>query len=69
MDANLLAQAETLRQTVERLSRVGMIVDRTCLSVEQRRAIFALQRLTDVSQEPQPQLQRARIGFAYPNAR
>ena len=68
MDANLLAQAETLRQTVERLTRVGLIVDRACLSAEQRRAVFALQRIaTADAQQPEPR--RTSIGFAYPNAR
>jgi hypothetical protein len=67
MDANLIAQAEILRQTVERLARVGVMVDRSCLSSDQRRAIFALQRLApNAVQQPQP---RPRIGFAYPNAR
>ena len=68
MDATRIAQAETLRQTVARLSRVGVIVDRTCLSAEQRRALYAWQRLAPAP-TPQPQPARSRIGFAYPNAR
>jgi hypothetical protein len=68
MDAKLVADAETLRQTAERLARVGLIVDRTCLSPEQRRAAFALEcRASTVSKSALPQ--RGPIGFAYPNAR
>ena len=67
MDANLLVQAENLRHTVERLTRVGLIVDRACLSAEQRRAVFAMQCLTDAAEQPEPR--RPLIGFAYPNAR
>lgn len=68
MDANLVAQAETLRQTVERLARVGLVFDQACISPEQRRVIFALQRIVTDS-APQPEPKRAPIGFAYPNAR
>jgi hypothetical protein len=68
MDANLVAHAETLRQTAERLARVGLVFDRACISPEQRRIIFALQRVvTDTT--PQPEQKRDLIGFAYPNAR
>lgn len=68
MDAKLVAHAEELRQTAERLARVGLVFDRACISPAQRRVIFALQRLaTDAS--PQPESKRAPIGFAYPNAR
>jgi hypothetical protein len=68
MNSQLVAQAEVLRQTAERLARVGLVIDRACLSPEQRRAIFALQRIvTDAA--PQPDPKRAPIGFAYPNAR
>jgi hypothetical protein len=68
MDTNLVAQAETLRQTAERLARVGLVFDRACISPEQRRVIFALQRVVTDS-TPQPEPKRAPIGFAYPNAR
>ncbi|HLL50954.1 MAG TPA: hypothetical protein VK356_09825 [Thermomicrobiales bacterium] len=68
MDANLVAHAETLRQTAERLARVGLVFDRACISPEQRRVIFALQRVvTDPTS--QPELKRTLIGFPYPNAR
>ena len=68
MDTQMMAQAETLRQTAERLARVGLVFDSACLSAEQRRVVFALQRLvTDTDQHPEPQ--RSPIGFAYPNAR
>ena len=68
MNSQLVAQAEVLRQTAERLARVGLVFDRACLSPEQRRVIFALQRVvTDAA--PQPERKRAPIGFAYPNAR
>ena len=70
MDATLVAHAEQLRQTAERLTRVGLVFDRACLSPEQRRVVFALQRLvTDAAPQPQPEPQRSPIGFAYPNAR
>ena len=68
MDANLVAHAETLRQTAERLARVGLVFDRACISPEQRRIIFALQRIVTDS-TPQPEPKRAPIGFAHPNAR
>jgi hypothetical protein len=68
MDTNLVAQAETLRQTAERLARVGLVFDRACISPEQRRIIFALQRVVTDS-TPQLEPKRAPIGFAYPNAR
>ena len=68
MDAQVVAQAEILHQTVERLARVGLVFDRACLSPQQRRVIFAWQRLnTDAA--PQPEPTRAPIGFAYPHAR
>ena len=68
MDTHLIAQAEHLRQTAERLARVGLVLDRTCLSPEQRRVIFALQRLERQSAS-QPAPKRVPIGFAYPTAR
>jgi hypothetical protein len=68
MDTQLVAHAEHLRQTAERLARVGLVFDRDCLSQEQRRVIFAMQRVvTDAAPEPDPK--RSPIGFAYPNAR
>jgi hypothetical protein len=68
MNAKLTAEAETLYQTATRLQRVGLIVDRRALSPAQRRAAFALQCRAAKSPDQQ-ELQRARIGFAYPNAR
>jgi hypothetical protein len=68
MDTQLVAHAEHLRQTAERLARVGLVFDRACLSPEQRRLIFALQRLTP-DPTPLPEPKRAPIGFTYPNAR
>lgn len=68
MNAQLTASAEVLRDTAERMARAGLIIDRTCLSQEQRRAVFALQCLvSSVSDASSPQ--RPLIGFAYPNAR
>ena len=70
MDAKQVAAAESLYRTATRLQRIGLIVDRTALSPEQRRAAFALQCLTancPADEESEPQ--RAPIGFAYPNAR
>ena len=40
MDAKLGADAEILRQTLERMSRVGLVFDRSCLSPQQRRVII-----------------------------
>lgn len=68
MDATALAQAEHLYRTAERLSRVGLVFDRTCLSPEQRRVLFAQQRLVS-DPTPHPEPKRDPIGFAYPNAR
>jgi hypothetical protein len=68
MNAQLTASAETLRQTAERMARAGLIIDRECLSPEQRRAVFALQCLV-VSTSEVPSPRRPLIGFAYPNAR
>ena len=68
MDANLVAHAETLRQTAERLARVGLVFDRACITPEQRRVIFALQRVVTES-VPHPEPKRALIGFDYANAR
>ena len=68
MDAKLVVEAEALRRTAERLARAGLIVDRTTLSPQHRRAAFALQcALAACSERPEPK--RPPIGFAYPNAR
>jgi hypothetical protein len=68
MDTTLIAEAEALLRTADRLQRVGLILDRTVLSPAQRRAIFALQCLSTASAD-RPEPKRAPIGFAYPNAR
>jgi hypothetical protein len=70
MDAKQVAAAESLYRTATRLQRIGLIVDRTALSPEQRRAAFALQCLTaNCPEDEESEPQRAPIGFAYPNAR
>lgn len=70
MDAKQVAAAESLYRTATRLQRIGLIVDRTALSPAHRRAAFALQCLTaSCPEEDEAELQRAPIGFAYPNAR
>jgi hypothetical protein len=68
MDANLIAESESLRRTAERLQRVGLIVDRSTLSPAHRRAMFALQCILvdDFEEEERPE---SKIGFRYPNAR
>jgi hypothetical protein len=68
MNAHLTANAEALRQTTARLARMGLIIDRTCLSQEQRRAAFALQCVI-ASGCDSDSAKRVPIGFAYPNAR
>ena len=68
MNEQLTASAETLRHTAERMARAGLIIDRTCLSQEQRRAAFALQCLV-ISVPESSSSRRPLIGFAYPNAR
>jgi hypothetical protein len=68
MDAQLVARAEALRQTAARMARVGLVVERGCLSPQQRRAAFALQCVAARVTE-QPEAKREQIGFAYPNAR
>lgn len=68
MNAKQIAEAQALYETACRLERVGLIVDRTALTPEHRRAAFALQCLalgSSQRSEPKP----AAIGFAYPNAR
>ena len=70
MDAKQVAAAESLYHTATRLQRVGLIIDRTALSPEHRRAAFALQCLTATCpEEEESEPERAPIGFAYPNAR
>jgi acetone carboxylase gamma subunit len=68
MNARLIADSIALRQTAERLERVGLIVDRAALSPEQRRAYFALQCLS-VKHSDSAAPHRGLIGFSYPNAR
>jgi hypothetical protein len=68
MNANLVADAESLYQTATRLQRVGLVVDRTALSPAQRRAAFALQCLA-AKRADTDESRRAPIGFAYPNPR
>ena len=67
-DAQLVARAEVLLQSAARMARVGLIMERGCLSPEQRRAAFALQRMV-ASTPLRPEAKRAPLGFAYPNAR
>jgi hypothetical protein len=68
MNAQLTAGAENLRHTAERMARAGLIIDRECLSPEQRRAAFVLQCLViNLPEASSPR--RPLIGFAYPNAR
>lgn len=68
MDAKHISEAEALYRTAVRLERIGLIVDRTALSPEHRRAAFVLQCLSAACPE-QPEPRRAPIGFAYPNSR
>jgi hypothetical protein len=68
MDTTVLAQAEQLSQTAERLSRVGLVFDRTCLSPAQRRVLFARQR-SEVPPTLQPDITTRQIGFPYPTTR
>lgn len=68
MNANLIAETESLRQTAERLQRVGLIVDRHSLSPAHRRVYFALQCQVAADKEDE-ELNRRPIGFEYPNAR
>ena len=70
MDAKQVAAAESLYRTATRLQRVGLIIDRSALSAEQRRAAFTLQCLAaSCPEEEESEPRRAPIGFAYPNAR
>ena len=68
MDAHLVTKAEAFLHSATRLARVGLIVERGCLSPEQRRAAFALQCIV-ASAPQQAEPRRAPMGFAYPNAR
>lgn len=68
MDANLIAESEVLLRTTERMVRVGLIVDRHCLSPANRRALFVLQCQYAESDEDDEH-NRPKIGFRYPNAR
>ncbi|HEU5434249.1 MAG TPA: hypothetical protein VFU81_21435 [Thermomicrobiales bacterium] len=68
MDAKLIAEAVVLLQTEERMQRVGLIVDRTALSAQNRRAMTTLQCLV-AKEARRPEPVREPIGFAYPNAR
>ena len=68
MDAKLVAEAEALHDAIARLERVGLVLDRACLSPERRRAAVALQRL-EAARPERPAPTRAPIGFPYPNAR
>jgi hypothetical protein len=68
MNAKLISDAETLYRTAVRLERLGLVVDRSALSPEHRRAAFALQCLSAACPE-RPDPKRAQIGFAYPNGR
>lgn len=69
MNGKLIAEAEELRAVVIRLSTVGLIVDRTALSQESRRAAFALQCLVAATGQQMEQARYEPIGFEYPNAR
>jgi hypothetical protein len=68
MNAELIADCETLWRIAERLQRAGLIVDPQVFSRSQRRAYFALQ--CQLAEEPEPITpQQSLIGFTYPNAR
>jgi hypothetical protein len=67
MDANLVAEAEQLRHTTERMQRAGLIIDLSCLTREHRRAVFALQCVLAGGDE-RPTPRREAIGFAYPSS-
>jgi hypothetical protein len=68
MDAKQIVEAMELHQTEARLERLGLIVDRSALSAQHRRALTALACLfaTD-AQRTAPV--REPIGFAYPTDR
>jgi hypothetical protein len=68
MDVKLVAEAEELLRTAQRLQRAGLIVDRSVLSPAHRRAAFALEcHFAFAEEEAEPQ--RPLIGFQYPNPR
>jgi hypothetical protein len=68
MDAKLIAEAVVLQQTEARLQRVGLLIDRTALSAQNRRALAALHCLV-AHEAGRPAPAREPIGFAYSNAR
>lgn len=68
MNTTCTTGLDTFCRTAERLARVGLVVDHTELSREQRRAFFALQCLA-VNGDQHPVPRRPLIGFAYPNTR
>ncbi|HEX5500111.1 MAG TPA: hypothetical protein VFX03_12825 [Thermomicrobiales bacterium] len=67
MNAKLIAEAVVLLHTEERMQRVGLVVDRTALSAQNRRAMAVLQCLAS-HEARRPAPVREPIGFAYPNA-
>lgn len=69
MNGKLIAEAEELKKTAERLGRVGLVVDRTCFSSASRRAAFALQSIIAEDSILEAKQRREPIGFEYPNAR
>jgi hypothetical protein len=68
MDAKQIAEAMELHQTAARLERVGLIVERSALSAQHRRALTALACLV-ARDAPRSVPVREPIGFAYPTAR
>lgn len=68
MNAQLAAQAKVLHQTAERMARVGLVIERRCLSPEQRRAAFLLQCALALPDDKEAPV-REKIGFAYPKSR
>jgi hypothetical protein len=69
MNAKLVSEAESLRDTANRLKRAGLIIDPNALSPAHRRAAFALQCLVACCPEQDNKPERESIGFAYPNSR
>lgn len=68
MNTGLIADSIALRQTAQRMQRLGLVVDRAALSPEHRRAWFALQ-CRNADSADRHDASRPMIGFAYPNAR
>ena len=68
MNAKLIAEAVVMLHTEERMQRVGLIVDRSALSAQNRRAMATLQLLA-AHEARRTAPVREPIGFAYPNAR